>query len=110
MHAQRGFARDYDEWSEYGLHGWGRDDVRPYFIKLDSDRDFNGQDHGSSGPIPITRCARNRRGGLSREVEKELEARGLPGQADHTAVQVDGVSPNPLKIGRGACRERVLEG
>src|SRR3546814_6032255 len=47
MHAQRGFARDYDEWSEYGLHGWGWDDVRPYFIKLESDRDFNGQDHGS---------------------------------------------------------------
>src|SRR3546814_14974125 len=77
MHAQRGFARDYDEWSEYGLHGWGWDDVRPYFIKLESDRDFNGQDHGSSGPLPITRIPRNRWGGLSRADEKALEARGL---------------------------------
>ena len=98
MHAQRGFARDYDEWSEYGLDGWGWDDVRPYFIKLESDRDFNGQDHGSSGPIPITRIPRNRWGGLSRAVEKELEARGLPVQEDLNAVQVDGVGPIPLNI------------
>src|SRR3546814_8211094 len=63
LHAQRGFARDYDEWSEYGLHGWGWEDVRPYFIKLESDRDFNGQDHGSSGPITITLIPRNRWGG-----------------------------------------------
>src|SRR3546814_7911675 len=98
MHAQRGFARDYDEWSEYGLHGWGWKAVRPYFIKLESDRDFNGQDHGSSGPIPITRIPRNRWGGLSRAVEKELEARGLPVQEDLNAVQVDGVGPIPLNI------------
>src|SRR3546814_2359682 len=67
-------------------------------FKLESDRDFNGQDHGSSGPIPITRIPRNRWGGLSRAVEKELEARGLPVQEDLNAVQVDGVGPIPLNI------------
>src|SRR3546814_1022716 len=54
--------------------------------------------HGSSGPIPITRIPRNRWGGLSRAVEKELEARGLPVQEDLNAVQVDGVGPIPLNI------------
>src|SRR3546814_12048906 len=74
MHAQRDFARDYDEWSEYGLHGWRWDDVRPSFIKLESDRDFNCQDHGSSGPIPITRIPTNRGG--SSEVRRVGNARG----------------------------------
>ena len=100
MHAQRGFARDYDEWSDYGVHGWSWDDVRPYFIKLETDRDFNGPDHGASGPIPITRIPRERWSGLSIAVEKELQARGLQAQEDLNAAQaqVDGVGPIPLNI------------
>ena len=98
MHAQRGFPRDYDEWSEYGVSGWGWDDVRPYFIRLETDRNFNGQDHGTSGPIPITRIPRDRWGGLSLAVEKELQARGLQAQEDLNAAQVDGVGPIPLNI------------
>ena len=29
----RGQARDYDEWRQQGLAGWGWDDVLPYFLK-----------------------------------------------------------------------------
>lgn len=53
--ALRGDPADYDEWRELGLDGWGWEQVLPYFRRLESDQDFSGPHHGSSGPIPIAR-------------------------------------------------------
>ena len=36
MIAMRGQAADYDHWRQLGLTGWGWDDVRPLFRKLDN--------------------------------------------------------------------------
>ena len=49
----RGHPRDYDEWRQLGLTGWGWDDVLPYFRRLE--RHHRGGDlHGAEGPLTIS--------------------------------------------------------
>lgn len=55
MVALRGSPHDYNEWAEQGAEGWSWDAVLPYFRKLETDTDFDGDMHGSDGPIPIRR-------------------------------------------------------
>jgi choline dehydrogenase-like flavoprotein len=55
MISMRGQATDYDHWRQLGLAGWGWDDVRPVFKRLD--RHFLGesQDHGVEGEWRVER-------------------------------------------------------
>ncbi|MFT5489608.1 MAG: 5-(hydroxymethyl)furfural/furfural oxidase, partial [Alphaproteobacteria bacterium] len=55
MVALRGTPDDYEEWQALGAKGWGWQDVLPYFRKLESDVDFQGDLHGADGPVPIRR-------------------------------------------------------
>lgn len=52
----RGNKRDYDAWEAAGNDGWGWDDVLPYFLKSEGNRNATlvatGL-HNDSGPLPI---------------------------------------------------------
>ncbi|PAX07266.1 choline dehydrogenase [Sphingomonas lenta] len=49
----RGHPLDYDEWRQMGLTGWGWDDVRPYFHRLERHH-RGGEHHGAEGPLHIS--------------------------------------------------------
>ncbi|WP_421997293.1 GMC family oxidoreductase [Reyranella sp.] len=49
MISMRGQAADYDHWRQLGLAGWGWDDVRPIFRKLDGHFLGDTEHHGGSG-------------------------------------------------------------
>lgn len=53
MLSMRGQAGDYDHWRQLGLAGWGWDDVKPVFRKLD--RHFLGdtEHHRSDGELSV---------------------------------------------------------
>jgi choline dehydrogenase len=56
--AVRGPASDFDAWAAMGNPGWGFDDVRAAFRRLERDTDFGDRPwHGAAGPLPITRYA-----------------------------------------------------
>lgn len=59
MVALRGTPHDYAEWVELGADGWGWDDVLPFFKKLETDTDIDGELHGHDGPVPIRRLPEN---------------------------------------------------
>ncbi|GIY96801.1 glucose dehydrogenase [Caerostris extrusa] len=52
----RGFKKTYDKWAEQGAVGWSYDDIFPYFVKLEGNRDpeylANGY-HSVGGPMTI---------------------------------------------------------
>lgn len=55
----RGMPEDYDSWATFGNTDWEFEKLLPYFRMTESDRDFNDQYHGNSGPIPVTRFNEN---------------------------------------------------
>ena len=56
--ALRGAAADYDRWGALGNDGWSFDEVLPFFVRLENDRDFGTEPwHGRKGPLPIRRYA-----------------------------------------------------
>lgn len=96
MHAQRGLPRDYDEWRQLGIAGWGWEDVLPYFKRLETDEDFAGPLHGDAGPIRIRRVPEHRWSGLTRALRAALDKRGVPHLDDVNAEDGDCTAPVPL--------------
>ncbi len=47
---------DFDRWAALGCTGWDWQSVLPYFIRIETDRDFGAEPaHGDRGPIVIQR-------------------------------------------------------
>ena len=63
----------------------GLADVLPYFLKLETDLDFDGPLHGKQGPIPIRRIARDAMPQFGKAVGEALSATGLPFGKDQNA-------------------------
>ena len=55
MISLRGIPHDYDDWAAHGATGWAWDDVLGSFRRVESDRDFGGDAHGTDGPVSIRR-------------------------------------------------------
>jgi choline dehydrogenase len=53
----RGHARDYDQWRQMGLPGWGYADVLPYFKKSESLEGGADAWHGGSGPLKVSQAS-----------------------------------------------------
>ncbi|MEQ9315797.1 MAG: choline dehydrogenase [Henriciella sp.] len=49
----RGHARDYDQWRQSGLRGWGYADVLPYFRRSEAYRGNASQHHGTEGALVV---------------------------------------------------------
>ena len=96
MHAMRGLPRDFDEWRDAGIRGWGWDDVLPYFKRLETDCDFRDEQHGDSGPIHIQRVPRNDWSGLSRAMAQAMQDRGHPAIVDVNGEEGDGFGAVPM--------------
>ena len=50
----RGQHEDYDRWRQHGNHGWGFDDVLPYFKKAEDQVRGADDFHGAGGPLPVS--------------------------------------------------------
>ena len=50
----RGQHEDYDRWRQHGNHGWGFDDVLPYFKKAEDQQRGADDFHGTGGPLPVS--------------------------------------------------------
>ena len=49
----RGHQRDYDDWAQLGNHGWGWQDVLPYFLKAENNERIHNEMHGQGGPLNV---------------------------------------------------------
>lgn len=91
MIAMRGHPLDLDEWADLGATGWRWREVLPYYCKLERDADFEGQEHGRHGPIPIRRTPPEQWPGFTRAAAEVAKRRGYPFIADGNADFADGL-------------------
>lgn len=100
MQAVRGLCADHDEWVAAGATGWGADDLLPYFKKVETDLDFQGPTHGSSGPIHIQRIREGGWSPLTRAVCEAFTARGIGLIPDmNDGISTVGFGPVPMNFG-----------
>ena len=53
----RGHARDYDQWRQMGLTGWGYSEVLPYFKRSEGLEGGGDAWHGGDGPLHVSKAA-----------------------------------------------------
>lgn len=95
----RGHPSDFDSWVEMGCHGWGYQDLLPYFRRSESSSFSSPRFHGESGPLhliqpvpphPITQCYL--------QAVEDLGYQAIP---EHNAASMAGPTLNTLTIKDG---------
>lgn len=102
--ALRGSPADYDRWQALGNGGWSFADVLPVFRRLESDRDFADEWHGSDGPIPIRRLWPEASTPLQRAFLQAASEAGHATVLDHNRPWAVGAGPGPRNVGDGGVR------
>jgi choline dehydrogenase len=95
----RGHARDYDQWRQMGLEGWGYADVLPYFMRSESLEGGGDAYHGADGPLHISKAS-----SPHTVYSSFIAAGGEAGHrltADFNGFQQEGFGPYQLTIKDG---------
>ena len=95
----RGHARDYDQWRQMGLSGWGYADVLPYFKRAETFQGGADAYHGDDGPLYVSKAS-SKSTIYSSFIEAGVEA-GYHRTADFNGFQQDGFGPYQLTIKNG---------
>ena len=99
----RGHAKDYDQWSDSGAHGWAYADVLPYFKRMENWHDGgHGGDpawRGNDGPLHVTRGPRTNP--LTRAFVEAGREAGYPVTGDYNGEQQEGFGPFDSTIWQG---------
>jgi 5-(hydroxymethyl)furfural/furfural oxidase len=88
--ANRGSPGDYDEWEKLGATGWTWEECLPYFLKIETDRDFAGDLHGTEGPLTIRRITDDKISPFVDRVMRTLHERGHKIGLDQNGPWQDG--------------------
>jgi len=95
----RGHARDYDQWRQMGLSGWGYSDILPYFKRAESLEGGGDDYHGGDGPLHISKAS-SPSPIYSSFIEAGAEA-GYLTTKDFNGYQQEGFGPYQLTIKDG---------
>jgi choline dehydrogenase-like flavoprotein len=93
----RGIPEDFDAWAAKGNDRWTFEACLPFMRKLETDRDFGGDDfHGSSGPIIARRFKAHEWLRDQRAFYNACRATGFSDCQDFNHPQGSGVGPVPF--------------
>ena len=95
----RGHARDYDQWRQSGLTGWGFDDVLPYFKRSEGYEKGETDFHGGDGPLRDSESPMDSPA-YDAFVKAGLEA-GYKATSDFNGAQQEGFGPYQRTIHEG---------
>ncbi len=95
----RGHARDYDQWRQLGLEGWGFGDVLPYFKRAENNENGGDDFHGGDGPLRVSNPKSNSPV-FKTLIEAGKEA-GYPATPDFNGYAQEGMGPYQLTIHNG---------
>jgi choline dehydrogenase len=91
----RGLPADFDAWVAAGLPEWSFDKVLPYYCKLETDLDFGGPYHGSTGPMRVSRRLPHTWNAEERTFAAACIELGFPSCTDLNDPNACGVGPTP---------------
>ena len=92
----RGIPEDYDGWADLGNDEWAFARMLPYFRKMESDQDFQGDFHGADGPVPVRRYRRMDMAPFAQAFYEACLAEGFPESLDENSPDATGIGPVPL--------------
>ncbi len=92
----RGIPDDYDHWASLGNAEWSYLKVLPYFRKVERDLDFQGDFHGSDGPIPVRRPTKDQLHPFQAAFLESCLASGFPEHQDMNHPEFTGIAPFPM--------------
>ena len=95
----RGHARDYDQWRQMGLAGWGYADVLPYFKRSETLEGGGDAYHGGEGPLFISKAS-SKSEVFSGFIAAGREA-GFAHTADFNGARQEGFGPYQMTIRYG---------
>ncbi|MEM1086409.1 MAG: choline dehydrogenase [Pseudomonadota bacterium] len=95
----RGHARDYDQWRQSGLTGWGYDDILPYFKRSEGYENGENDFHGGDGPLRVSESPMDNLA-YDAFVKAGLEA-GYKATSDFNGAQQEGFGPYQRTIHEG---------
>jgi choline dehydrogenase len=101
--AFRGSPADYDGWAARGNPRWSWDRMLPCFRRLEHDLDFGADRavHGTSGPVPIVRWARDELLPVQEAFADACVGIGIPWTPDHNHPDSTGIGPLPMNRAEG---------
>jgi choline dehydrogenase len=95
----RGHPSDFDQWAKMGLHGWGYNEVLPYFKRSEGNWRGETDFHGGNGPL------RTRLAGTQNPLHQFLvdaaASLGIPATEDFNGHQTEGLAVPDMTIGHG---------
>jgi choline dehydrogenase len=95
----RGHARDYDQWRQMDLGGWGYADVLPYFKRSESLEGGGDPWHGGDGPLHVSKAASPNP--IYRAAVQAGAEAGHPITSDFNGYQQEGWGPYQMTIRDG---------
>jgi choline dehydrogenase len=99
MISMRGQAADYDHWRQLGLTGWGWDEVRPVFRRLDNHFLGDGEHHGTTGEWRVE--APRVKWAVLDAIARAANEMGIPSTPDFNTGDNTGVGPFHVNQRRG---------
>lgn len=96
----RGQPEDYNEWAAQGNHGWGWNDVLPYFKKSEQCSNGANEYRGGSGPLYVQDVSRHYHP-IRRRFLAAAQELGLAEIDDFNAAQVEGVGSYQIAVKGG---------
>ncbi len=97
----RGVPEDYDNWASWGNDEWSFVKTLPYFRKAETDTDIKDDFHGSDGPIPVRRHARDTWLPAQDAFFQACRDGGYPHDPDMNHPDSWGVGPIPMNNPNG---------
>ena len=92
----RGMPEDFDAWAAAGNDEWSYQKTLPYFRRLESDANIRDDFHGSDGPIPVWRHAREDWLPFQAAFYRACRDAGFPDDPDMNHPDATGVGQMPL--------------
>ncbi len=90
----RGVPEDFETWASFGNDQWSFEQVLPYFRKIETDVDYQNDDHGTDGPIFVHHAVREAWHLTQRAFYNACRAAGFPESPDHNSPGASGVGPS----------------